>query len=301
MAFNSNAPKQDYEVVAGQTEFPFLFKIYSDDEIKVYDYIDGVSTLLTLNVDYTVVINGDEGGSITLATGAELGHFINLRRQLSFDRYVEYQTSGDMLAETLNADQDYQTYLMSDIQVSLIDSLRVPAGTPGFSGDLPAPLAEAYLRWAADGRTIENDTTPPTWRNETVAARDATLGYRDETLTARDNAANSASAANSSALLAQAWAETAEDTEVIPGSYSAYHWAQKAEELANIAGYILKTGDTMTGHLEVPAGATGNQAPRVSEVVKPENYGTNLVGGTAKYKLDVDVLYITTDGTEPGV
>lgn len=32
--------------------------------------------------------------------------------------------------------------------------------------------------------------------------------------------------------------------------------------------YVNVTGDTMTGALEVPAGATGNQVPRISEVVK---------------------------------
>jgi hypothetical protein len=32
-------------------------------------------------------------------------------------------------------------------------------------------------------------------------------------------------------------------------------------------GGVKRTGDTMTGHLEVPAGASGNQAPRASETV----------------------------------
>lgn len=35
-----------------------------------------------------------------------------------------------------------------------------------------------------------------------------------------------------------------------------------------ISGAVLKTGDTMTGPLEVPAGASGTQAPRVQEVAK---------------------------------
>jgi len=35
-------------------------------------------------------------------------------------------------------------------------------------------------------------------------------------------------------LLAQDWAEEAEDVEVTVGSYSAYHWAQKADELGSV-------------------------------------------------------------------
>lgn len=38
---------------------------------------------------------------------------------------------------------------------------------------------------------------------------------------------------------------------------------------------VLKSGSTMTGHLEVPAAASGNQAPRASETVR-------LLGGAAK-------------------
>lgn len=34
--------------------------------------------------------------------------------------------------------------------------------------------------------------------------------------------------------------------------------------------------------------------------VLPTDYGTDIIGGTAKYKLDGTVLYITTDGTTPG-
>jgi hypothetical protein len=37
-------------------------------------------------------------------------------------------------------------------------------------------------------------------------------------------------------------------------------------DLPSLAAKVSKTGDTMTGPLEVPAGATGNQVPRASEV-----------------------------------
>lgn len=50
--------------------------------------------------------------------------------------------------------------------------------------------------------------------------------------TSATNAFNSASASAASALLAQKFATEAEDVEVLPGLYSAYHWAQKAQEFA---------------------------------------------------------------------
>lgn len=42
---------------------------------------------------------------------------------------------------------------------------------------------------------------------------------------------------------------------------------EAVDNLPNLAAKVSKTGDTMTGHLSVPAGATGNQVPRASEVV----------------------------------
>ncbi|MEE9871543.1 MAG: pyocin knob domain-containing protein [Delftia lacustris] len=60
-------------------------------------------------------------------------------------------------------------------------------------------------------------------------------------------------------------------------------WDGAAWQLAwgDITGvYMPTTGGTFTGHINVPAGATGSQAPRVSEVVTrkvtPATSGTNL-------------------------
>lgn len=77
-------------------------------------------------------------------------------------------------------------------------------------------------------------------------ARDQALGYRDNAATSASNAstsetnaANSASAASTSAgnaagseTLAQQWATNPEDSIVTAGQYSAFHWAQKAEDFA---------------------------------------------------------------------
>ena len=42
---------------------------------------------------------------------------------------------------------------------------------------------------------------------------------------------------------------------------------EAVENLPSLSAKVSKTGDTMTGHLSVPAGATGSQVPRSSEVV----------------------------------
>jgi len=116
VSFNSSNPRSECVATAGQTVFSFLFKIYATTDIKVYITAVGESTpvLQTETTDYTVVIDGDAGGTVTLVSGAAEDETITLIRRLPVTRSVEYQTSGDLLAATLNGDQEYQTYLIAD-------------------------------------------------------------------------------------------------------------------------------------------------------------------------------------------
>lgn len=51
--------------------------------------------------------------------------------------------------------------------------------------------------------------------------------------------------------------------------------------VAGVGAFVSKTGDTMTGPLSVPAGASGNQVPRRSEVVGVS--GNESVGGVKTF------------------
>ena len=76
MAYNSNPPQAKYIATAGQTTFPFIFKIFADPNLVVYQVADGADpetvTALDLNIDYTVTIDGDNGGVATLTVPAAL-------------------------------------------------------------------------------------------------------------------------------------------------------------------------------------------------------------------------------------
>lgn len=56
---------------------------------------------------------------------------------------------------------------------------------------------------------------------------------------------------------------------------------EAVDNLPNLAAKVNKTGDTMTGHLSVPAGATGNQVPRASEVV--HTTGAETIAGVKTF------------------
>jgi hypothetical protein len=150
MAYNSTAPRVEYTASAGQTVFSFLFKIYTTTDIEIYK-----NDVLLLSSEYSVTINGDLGGSITLVTATSLSDSIVLLRNLELTRTVEYQTSGDLTATTINSDQNYQTYLTADMQDEVSTCYRNE--TTGTSNLIPAPIAGNILKWDATGTKLIND------------------------------------------------------------------------------------------------------------------------------------------------
>jgi len=178
MGFNQNDPRAEYIASTGQTEFPFTFKVFKNSDIKVYNtpsgqLADDTADILILNNDYTVTINGDDGGVVTLLSGASINDQITVLRELPVDRETDYQTNGDLLASTLNSDQNYQTYLAGDINEKLSRFIRLPDSSQQLNLILPSPTADTYLKWNASGTNLENDTTAPTWVQEVQDDRDA--------------------------------------------------------------------------------------------------------------------------------
>jgi hypothetical protein len=161
MAYNTNTPRAEYTASATQTVFPFLFKIFATSDIKVYQTLagatpDDVADILVLTTDYTVTINGDAGGEVTLNTGASVNDKITLVRSLDVTRSIEYQQNGDLLASTLNADQEYQTYLIADKDLEAIRSLRFPDSAQNVNSELPTPEALKVMRWNNTETALEN-------------------------------------------------------------------------------------------------------------------------------------------------
>lgn len=166
MAFNSNESRAEYTATTAQTDFVFTFKIFAGEDILVYqtpsgNEADDVADLLVLTTDYTVTIDGDNGGTVILNSGAGNGDKITLLRSLAVTRETDYQNGGDLLAETIDNDQNYQTYLVADLKSSQDRFLKLPTSLQSFSATLPTPVSNSYLRWNTGANALENDTTIP--------------------------------------------------------------------------------------------------------------------------------------------
>lgn len=103
LTVNDVTPRVQYTATASQTVFAYGFAIFADADLKVYQN----TTLLTLTTHYSVSGAGTTaGGNVTLGTGATAGDIITIYRDLAVSRASDYQTGGDLLAETLNDDLD---------------------------------------------------------------------------------------------------------------------------------------------------------------------------------------------------
>jgi len=167
MSFNTNAPRLEYVATAGQTEFTFNFKAYETSDVDVYltpngQLADETNDVLVETTDYSVAIDGDNGGTVTLVVAATAGDKVTLIRDLPYTRITDYQYGGDLRAEVLDNDQNRQTYLAQQLEASKQIFIRLPLNLQSVSATLPAPVPSSYFRWSADGLSIENDTTIPT-------------------------------------------------------------------------------------------------------------------------------------------
>lgn len=218
MAFNSNVPRAEYIAATGQTVFPFVFKIFEQTDVKVYltpngQISDDVTDLLQSG--YTVSVNGDAGGSVTLSSATTTGDKITLLRNLPVVRNTDYQENGDLRASTLDSDQDYQTYLVGDLSSRVDKVVKFPESAQGLDGTLPSPSPDNYIRWNSTGTALINDTAIP---NAVIQAEDA----RDEATAQAGISANKAGEASVSAknalaseLQAQAYSELLDPTKTV--------------------------------------------------------------------------------------
>jgi len=134
-------PRNQYTATSGQTVFAYSFPIFVNTDLKVYNG----STLLTLTTHYTVSgAATDNGGNVTLGSGATAGDIITIYRDMPVARTSDYQTNGDLRAETLNDDLDKLAMMIQQVEYDLNNRvLRFGQFTTGI------PLSE-FTESAAD-------------------------------------------------------------------------------------------------------------------------------------------------------
>jgi hypothetical protein len=105
----SNVPRRVVYAASGVGPYAFTFEILVQGDIDVYEGDD----LLTLTTDYSVTINANGTGSVTLVASA--ADNITIVGAKSIQRTTDFTTGGDFFANTLNDELDAQTIFIQQV------------------------------------------------------------------------------------------------------------------------------------------------------------------------------------------
>jgi hypothetical protein len=144
MTIGSGTP---YDVHTGNgvtTVFAYGFTVLAATDLVAT--VNGVTTSVTVNN-----VGTPAGGTVEFSVAPASGAQIILERVLTLTRLVEYQTNGDLLAATINADMDRMLMLIQGVNADTARSIRAPF--PETMADLPpeADRANHTLGFDSDG------------------------------------------------------------------------------------------------------------------------------------------------------
>jgi hypothetical protein len=195
---------------AGTGPYAFTFEILDENDIAVYFN----ATLLTLTTDYTVSINANGTGSVTIVVGTNVpttpdgDDSITIVGARDIERTTDFVTAGDFRASAINEQLDALTIFDQQISERVDRSIIAPVTDPTtINMTLPAKAdrVNKVLAFDADGNPVVSteDLT-----DIEGAATSATAAAASASA-----AASSASAASSSASAAASSASAASTSE----------------------------------------------------------------------------------------
>jgi len=121
-----------YTGSAGTGPYAFNFEVLAQTDVAVYfNY-----TELTLTTDYTVSLNADGTGSVTIVVGTNVpstptaSDRITIVGDRDIERTTDFTTGGPLFAETLNDEFDSQTIFVQQVQEQADRALRAPNTDP---------------------------------------------------------------------------------------------------------------------------------------------------------------------------
>lgn len=148
----SNVPRRVVYAASGTGPYAFTFEVLSASDIAVYKG----DTLLTLTTDYTVTINANGTGSVTLTTSAGTSN-ITIVGSKGIQRTTDFTTGGDFFANTLNDELDAQTIFIQQVAETAERGLKAPVTDPtDINMTLPRKASRAgkTLAFDANGNPV---------------------------------------------------------------------------------------------------------------------------------------------------
>lgn len=202
-----------YTGSAGVGPYSFTFEILANTDIAVYKN----STLLTLTTDYTVTINANGTGSVTLVSAATGSDTVTIFGSRALQRTSDFVTGGDLFANTLNDELDSLVIFTQQNKEEIDRSLQAPVTDPTtIDMTLPGKTSRAGYVLSFNSSTGNPEVTTTvgqinqagTYAANALASQNAAAASAAAALTSEGNAATSASSASASAAAATASANS---------------------------------------------------------------------------------------------
>lgn len=157
-----------YTGSAGVGPYAFTFEIINSGDVDVYKN----DTLLTLTTNYTVTINANGTGSVTLVVAATGTDRITIVGARDIQRTTDFVTGGDLFANTLNEEIDSQTIFVQQVAETAERSIKAPVTDPtNINMTLPSQTSRVgkTLAFDSSGNPIAGDPIG-NWRGNWAAA-----------------------------------------------------------------------------------------------------------------------------------
>ncbi|NBT75676.1 MAG: hypothetical protein EBT15_06870, partial [Betaproteobacteria bacterium] len=122
----SNVTRRVVYAASGTGPYSFTFEILANTDIAVYKD----DALLTLTTDYTVTINANGTGSVTLTAAPTGATQIAIVGNRTIQRTTDFVTGGDFFANTVNTELDQQTIFAQQNAEGLARALSAPQTDP---------------------------------------------------------------------------------------------------------------------------------------------------------------------------
>lgn len=162
-----------YSGSAGVGPYSFSFEVLAETDLAVYKD----QTLLTLTTDYTVTINVDGTGSVTLVSAATASNNITLVGDRAIARTTDFVTGGDLFANSLNDELDSLTIFAQQVKETADRGLKAPITDPtdvNMVLPIKASRIGKTLAFDADGNpTVGEDIG--NWRGNWAASTSYTV------------------------------------------------------------------------------------------------------------------------------
>jgi len=170
---------------AGTGPYAFTFEILSQTDLAVYFN----AQVLTLTTDYTVTINANGTGSVTIVVGTNVPTTPDADDQIvivggrDIERTTDFVTAGDLRAASLNEQLDSQIIMIQQISEESSRGMRAPVFDPALVADggvvdmtLPAKASRAgkTLAFDSNGNPVVGEDIG-NWRGDWAAATSYTV------------------------------------------------------------------------------------------------------------------------------